>query len=475
MSTDDDVLEASAVEQARLVADGAISARELTDRALARIDARDPVLGAFLTVDHEGARAAATQADEAMAAGRARGPFHGVPFCVKDLLDTAGLRTTYGSALYREHVPTVDAPSVARMKAAGAIVLGKVNTPEFGLAAETVTTFGPTAKNPWDTSRTTGGSSGGTAAAVAARLCAIGLGSDAGGSIRLPAAWCGIVGLKPTYGRVPVQAKPVAADHPSETVGPMANTVEDLAVMMDVIAGYDPADPSSLPVPVPAHRAALDDRTTLVVAFGVDLGMGVAEDSITIAIHDAMADLAAAGAKVSESTLRVGQPHPFFVMFDLIAGSVAGRFADLDDRWQELADYSQTFIESGRRLSAADYVCAVYEAKKLRAAVDTALVDADVLILPATAVVAWPHGAPPATVAGRPPAAHGGITYGGLPYLALTSITGHPTAVVPVGLDPDGLPIGVQVVGRAFDEPAVLRAAARLAEARPFVARPPAR
>jgi aspartyl-tRNA(Asn)/glutamyl-tRNA(Gln) amidotransferase subunit A len=469
-----DILETSAVEQARSVRDRIISARELTELTLARIDARDGAIGAFLLVDHDGARAAAARADERTASGEPLGPLHGVPFCVKDLLDTAGLTTTYGSALYRNHVPDADAPSVARMRAAGAIVLGKANTPEFGLGAETVTHVGPVCRNPWDTARTTGGSSGGTAAALAARLCAIGLGSDAGGSIRLPAAWCGVSGLKPTYGRVPVQTKAVAADHPSETVGPMAHTIEDLAVMMDVIAGYDPGDPSSLLVPVPSHRAALDDHAPLVVRYGADLGMGRSDDSVVGALHDTMQALRATGTTVEESTLRIGDPHPFFVMFDLIAGSVAGRFVDVDDRWDELCDYSQIFIESGRQLSAADYVRAVYRAKTQRAVVDEELRHADVLVFPPTAVVAWPHGRPPTTVGGRPPAAHGGITYGGLPFLALASITGHPAAVVPVGLDADGLPIGVQIMGRAFDEPTVLRAAARITAAVPFTARPPA-
>jgi Asp-tRNA(Asn)/Glu-tRNA(Gln) amidotransferase A subunit family amidase len=467
-----DILDATATEQARLLRAGAVSARELIDLALARIDALDPGLGAFLLVDHDGARAAARRADERLAAGAEVGPLHGVPVAIKDLLDTASLTTTYGSALYRDHVPSADAPSVARLRAAGAIVIGKANTPEFGLGAETVTRIGPVARNPWDAGRTTGGSSGGTAAAVAARLCAAGLGSDAGGSIRLPAAWCGTFGLKPTYGRVPVQVKAVAADHPTETVGPMANSVEDLAVMMDVIAGYDPRDPSSLPVPVSAHRSALDDGAPLTFRFGADLGMGVADDSIVAALDSAMRALADAGAWVEDSHLRIGDPHPFLVMFDLIAGSVAGRFEDVDDRWDELCDYSQVFIETGRALRAADYVRAVYEAKKLRALVDQELMEADVLVMPATAVVAWPHGRPPETVAGRPPAAHGGITYGGLPFLALASVTGHPVASVPVGLDPDGMPIGVQVIGRAFAEPTVLRAARALTQACPFTARP---
>ena len=472
--TDADVLSMSAAEQAKLVRDGKVSARELVDLALDRIEAIDGELGAFLAVDADGARRAGDEADRRRQRGDRLGPLHGVPCCVKDLLDTEGIVTTYGSALYREHVPAHDAPAVARLRAAGAIVLGKTNTPEFGLAAETVTTFGPPGANPWDPTRTTGGSSGGTAAAIAAEMCSIGLGSDAGGSIRLPAAWCGVLGLKPTYGRVPVQAKPVPADHPTETVGPMARTVDDLALVMDIIAGSDPADPGSLSVGVPDHRRGVALDVPLTVRFGLDLGMGVIDETVAAAIHETVAALGHAGVAVLASDLDVGRPHPFMVMFELIAGSCSARYADDAARgWDELADYSRTFIDAGRALSAGDYVRAVYEAKVLRAKVDEELSGCDVLLLPATAVVAWPHGSPPTSVGGSPPAAHGGITFGGLPFLALANVTGHPALSVPCGIDPDGLPVGVQLIGRHFDEPTVLRAAARLLAARPFVSRPP--
>ncbi|MEO5839107.1 MAG: amidase [Acidimicrobiales bacterium] len=465
-AVDQELLWLSGIDQAELIRTRQISARELVDATLARIESLDAKVGAFITVNAEEARREAAYADE----HPTDRPLHGVPLCVKDLIGTAGLRTTHGSAVHQQNVPDHDAPTVTRMRDAGAIVIGKANTPEFGLAAETFTMFGPRACNPHDLSRTTGGSSGGTAAAIAAGMSAIGLGSDAGGSIRLPAAWCGVSGLKPTYGRVPCEVSARLADHPSETVGPMARTVDDLALMMDIIAGHHPADPTSSRQPtaryLDAARAA-DARP--VVAWGTDLGMGAVDDDIAAALHNAAGALAQAGLPVRESTLRITGRHPFFVMFDLIAGAVLGRLEDIADaHWDELAPYSREFLDAGRRLGAADYTRAVYEAKQVRAQLDDELEKCDVVMFPTTAVVAWPHEQPPATVAGRPPAEHGGITYGGLPFLALASISGHPAMSVPCGVNADGLPLSVQLVARHFDEAALLPVAARLEAAFPF-------
>ena len=465
-TVDRDLLWLSGIEQAALIRSRQISARELVDATLARIDALDAKVGAFITVNADDARRAATYADE----HPTDRPLHGVPFCVKDLIGTAGLRTTHGCAVHQQNVPDHDAPTVARMRDAGAIVIGKVNTPEFGLAAETFTMFGPRACNPHDLSRTTGGSSGGTAAAIAAGMSAIGLGSDAGGSIRLPAAWCGVRGLKPTYGRVPCEVSGRLADHPSETVGPMARTVDDLALMMDIIAGHHPADPTSSRQPTARYLEAARSTTAQPrVSWGTDLGMGAVDDDIAAALHAAAGALAQSGLPVRESTMRIAGRHPFFVMFDLIAGAVLGRLGDIADaNWDELAPYSREFLDAGRRLGAADYTRAVYEGKQLRAQLDDELEQSDVVMFPNTAVVAWPHEHPPTTVAGRPPAEHGGITYGGLPFLALASVSGHPAMAVPCGITAGGLPLSVQLVARHFDEAALFPVAARLQAAFPF-------
>jgi aspartyl-tRNA(Asn)/glutamyl-tRNA(Gln) amidotransferase subunit A len=302
---------------------------------------------------------------------------------------------------------------------------------------------------------------------------AVSLGTDAGGSIRLPSSWCGVFGLKPTYGRVPTNPKTVRANHPAETAGPIARHIDDIAATLDVIAGHDSSDPSSLRQPAtPVADAVRDLDSPLRVRFGLDLGMGIADDDINKAIFTTLDALSAAGAEVEDSTLDVGTPHPFLVMFDLIAGWASEQFAYADPRFDELMDYSQTFIDTGRKLSAGDYVRAVYDAKAMGVRVDQELAQCDVLAFPVTAVVAWPHGAPPALVGGKTPSAFGGITYGGLPYLALANITGHPAMSVPIGLDGSGLPVAIQLVARHFDERTLVRAAARVAAAQPFEARP---
>jgi aspartyl-tRNA(Asn)/glutamyl-tRNA(Gln) amidotransferase subunit A len=299
------------------------------------------------------------------------------------------------------------------------------------------------------------------------------LGTDAGGSIRLPSSWCGVFGLKPTYGRVPTNPKTVRANHPTETAGPIARHIEDIATALDVIAGPDPSDPSSLrTIVTPTGNVVRELDVPLRVRYGLDLGMGIADDDIGKTILSALDALSATGAEVEESTLDVGTPHPFLVMFDLIAGWVSEQFAYADTRFDELMDYSQTFIDTGRGLSAGDYVRAVYDAKAVGVRVDEELARCDVLAFPVTAVVAWPHGAPPELVGGKPPAAFGGITYGGLPYLALANITGHPAMSVPIGVDGAGLPVAIQLVAKHFDERTLVRAAARVAAAQPFEARP---
>jgi Asp-tRNA(Asn)/Glu-tRNA(Gln) amidotransferase A subunit family amidase len=470
---DEAVLWASGVEQARLIRERQVSSRELTALVVDRVESVDADVAAFVTFDAERALDQARIADERLASGGPVGPFHGVPYTVKDLFDTAGVRSTYGSLLHADNVPDRDAPAVARMSEAGAVMLGKVNTPEFGLGAETVNRVARPTANPWDVTRTTGGSSGGSAAAVAAGMGSLSLGSDAGGSIRLPSAWCGVFGLKPTYGRVPTNPKRTPADHPTETAGPIARSVDDLAAMLDAIAGHHPDDPSSMRAPVASCTEAIRALDApLRIRYGLDLGMGPADDDIDKAILTTLDHVAAAGADVEESAFDVGSPHPFLSMFDLIAGWAAAYFEYTEPRFDELMDYCQSFIEVGRKLTAADYARASYAAKVVRARLDDELTRCDVVALPVTAVVAWPHGAPPELVAGRPPGSFGGITFGGLPYLALANITGHPAVSVPCGLDGNGMPIAVQLIGRHWDEPGLLRAAAQVAAAHPLSMRP---
>ncbi|HUF97198.1 MAG TPA: amidase [Ilumatobacter sp.] len=443
-----EVLGRSLAEQARLVRDGDVAPNALVEAALTRIAEHEPRIHAYLTVD-ENAR------------GQTTGALAGVPIAVKDLTSTAGLRTTFGSKVFESNVPTADAPVVERLRAAGAAIIGKANTPEFGLGAETRTEIAPAAKNPWDLTRTTGGSSGGSAAAVAAGLCSAATGSDAGGSIRLPAAWCGVAGVKTTYGRVPGELRPGGSDHPTETVGPMTRTVEDSALLLEVIAGFHPGDPSSARVAVPDYSRNLKSPgRPLRLRWGLDLGMGPSDADIASAITSAATELHSDAVRVERSTLQLQGRHPFFTMWDILAGAAVGRLGEIErDHRDVLADYAVEFIDSGRELAIAQYLHAIYEAKQLRVLLDDELERCDALMIPATAVSAWRHGEPPTEVNGAPMAAHGLIAYGGLPYLALASVTGHPVVSVPIGLDSQGLPIGVQLIGKCWDEATILQVA----------------
>src|SRR5215470_14351106 len=235
-----------------------VSAVEVVEAHLKRIEAVNPVLSAFFTVTADHALAEARQADAEIAAGKWRGPLHGVPYGAKDIIETAGILTTHGSSFFRDHVPARDAECIVRLRKAGAILLGKTLTHEFASAATTINPHYGTAHNPWKLDRIVGGSSGGSAAAVAAGLCPFALGSDTGGSIRIPAAFCGIVGLKPTHGRISlggVCPNVLSFDH----VGPMTRTVRDAALMLQAMAGYDPRDPWSREEPVPDFSAGIGD------------------------------------------------------------------------------------------------------------------------------------------------------------------------------------------------------------------------
>src|SRR5438445_8686170 len=246
----DDLAYTSAAELAALIAQRVVSPVEIVDIVLDRIEKTQPTLNAFITVCADEARAAAKEAEAAVMRGDALGPLHGVPFAVKDLVNTAGLRTTFGSWALADNVPSADSPAVARLKAAGAVLVGKTTTPEFGHKCFTeAPLFGRTA-NPWDLARTCGGSSGGGAAAVAAGLAPIGIGTDGGGSSRIPAACCGIVGFKQTLGLVPHDLTPDGFGNQSH-ITPLARTVMDAALMLEAMAGPARCDPHSLGLPAP--------------------------------------------------------------------------------------------------------------------------------------------------------------------------------------------------------------------------------
>ena len=473
--TDRELMFTPAHEQRRMVVDREVSSVELTQAALRRISDFDPQLNAFITLDEVGALAAAESADAALARGEDALPLHGVPICVKDLELTAGLTTTLGCAAFADWVPDFDSAIVERLRAAGAVILGKTNTPEFGNSAETYTDFFPQANNPWDVARHPGGSSGGTSTAIASGMCSLGTGSDGGGSVRLPAAFTGIFGHKPTHGRWPRYG---GRSNPSynctSTSGPMSQDVRSSAMMHMVAAGHDPRDPGSLRSPVPDCLSGLEDGIAgMRVGYSADLQYAHVNDDVAAACESGLDGLRNAGAVV-EVVEDVGFDVPPATYWWTIwtAGQVAMYGELAADPEVSLTDYSMEMIEAGRGVTGADYARALRQAEAHRIEMHAYFDEYDLLVTPTTAAVAWAHREPPATLGGRP-VEQGIANPSAVPFTALWNILWNPAASVPCGFGEGGMPVGLQLIGAHDDDATVFRAARAYERERPWTdARP---
>jgi aspartyl-tRNA(Asn)/glutamyl-tRNA(Gln) amidotransferase subunit A len=437
-------------EAGRAIAEGRLSPIAMTEAYLERIDALDGELHSYVTVLHEAARAAARE----IAAGRPRGPLHGIPIGLKDIYKTNGIRTTAGSRRYEHHVPEEDAESWVRLRDAGAILLGKHETHEFAIGGPDFGLPFPPARNPWNTAHYPSGSSSGSAVAVAAGLCAAAMGSDTGGSIRGPAAYCGIVGLKPTYGRVSrrgVFPLSYSLDH----CGPLTRTVEDCAILMQALAAYDPQDPASADVPVPDYRAALTPRLD-GLRIGVirhfherdaaDFGADSAPSAAYVGAFDAACrTLESLGARLVDLHL-----SPLIAYLDanrliMLAEAYALHEADFRERPHLFGRLMFARVGLGAFLTAADYVEAVRQRRELAVEFARALTDVDVAISA--------NATGPAPRIDQVP--FWGV-YERASYTGPYNLTGSPALSVPIGFE-DGLPLAFQIAGKAFDEAGVLR------------------
>jgi amidase len=449
-----------------------VSPLELMQAVLARIERVNPRLNAYCTVAADQALDAARRATAAQRRRRSRlGPLHGVPVSIKDLTPTKGIRTTWGSKIYEHHVPTEDGLVVERLKAAGAIVVGKTNTPEFGAGANTFNeVFGPT-RNPWNPALTCGGSTGGGAVALATGLGPIAQGSDLGGSLRLPASFCGVVGFRTSPGCVPVHPTPLAWD-PWSVQGPMARTVGDVALVLSTIAGADARAPISYPVNTRAllHAVRRPSVKGLRVAWGGDLGVTPVDDEVR-AICRAGADVfRGLGARVEEA-------HPDYAGLEEIvqtsrAASMVARHEEKLPKWRDqMQENLVKNIEQGLRLTPSE----IGRAERLRTALWHRVREFQErydLILTPTAPV------PPYPLELRSgPTAINGIPMRSYIQWALTTyaftVVGLPAISVPCGFTASGLPVGLQIAGRWRDEAGVLRAAAAFEAAQPWTDRRP--
>lgn len=436
-------------EAAEAIAADRLSPVELVESTLARIEAVEPRLTAFATVTADLARTQAARAEAEIAAGKHRGPLHGIPVGVKDLYETAGVATAGGSAVREDFVPDHDSAVVERLSAAGAVMVGKTHTHEFAFGVIT-----PTTRNPWDTGRIPGGSSGGSGAAVAAGECMVGMGSDTGGSIRIPAALCGTVGLKPTYGRVSrrgVFSLSWSLDH----VGPLTRTVRDTALVMNAIAGYDRADPASVDVPVPDHTAGLDDGVG-GLRIGVPAGFysdHVSADVAT-AVAGAVAALESAGAVLRDVDIPLPGHYAPVANVIVMAEAAAYHQQLRRERGHLYGTELLLRLETGELVPATDYITALRARTLIQRSWAALFDDVDVVVAPAV-----PIGAPRVdeTAWTRPDGSselvHAAMTRLSSP----ANLTGLPALAVPCGRDGDGMPVGLQVIGRPFEEATVLR------------------
>jgi aspartyl-tRNA(Asn)/glutamyl-tRNA(Gln) amidotransferase subunit A len=448
-----DLTELGIAQAAEQIRSRALSPLDLTRAYLDRIERQDAASRCYITVLRDEALAAAGLAEREAMQGGYRGPLHGIPIALKDLIQTRGVRTTGGARILKDWVPDTDAAVAVRLRQAGAILLGKLNLHEFAFGPTGVNPHFGTPRNPWGIDRMPGGSSSGSGAGVAGFLCAGALGTDSGGSVRIPASLCGIVGLKPTYGRVS-RAGVIPLAWSLDHIGPMTRTVEDAALMLQALAGEDPADPSTVPAPVPDYRAALAGG-----ARGLRIGVvrtmffDRLDPEVRAGVESAAKAIEGLGAAVEEVGLpAIGHAGP--AVFAIIsAEAMAYHEPYLKTRAKEYGEDVRVRLLAGQFVLATQYLDAQRARQVVRAEVDAALRTYDALLMPTTPI--------PAPLVGERAVPVDGVTDDVRAWLTRCTrpinLTGHPALSVPCGLTNAGLPIGLQLVGRYFDEATLLR------------------
>ena len=460
-----------------------VSPVELTEACLTQIEAYQPALNAFITIAREEALRTARRLEGEQTSGKLRGPLHGIPVALKDNIDTAGILTTGGSALFRDRVPAEDAHVVARLKQAGAIVLGKLNLHEFALGGTSAVNHVGPVHNPWALDRHPGGSSGGNAAAIAAELCFGSLGTDTGGSIRIPASYCGIVGLKPTHGRVSNRGV-IPNSWTFDTLGPMCRTAEDAALMLTVIAGYDESDPSSADAPVEDYRRAIGAPTS-GLRLGVPRGpyFDGLDPEVQQAVDKALGVLRGLVAEVREVDL---PPSPGL---GISSAEIYAYHAPWISESPELYQPpTRRIVQGGADFSTKEYAEGLREVTLARRKIAGSFQAVDLVVMPTTGGTAGPIPPLPAEdpagdapAAGRGRGGRGGRGRGrgggggpsGFRNTSYCSYYGLPAISVPCGFTASGLPIGLQIAGAPFAESTVLALAHAYEQATPWHERRP--
>jgi len=457
-----------AVALTRLMAERAISPVELLEACLARIKAVNPAVNAVVTLDEEGARASAKQAEAAIMRGETMGPLHGLPVLIKDTQDTAGLRTTYGSPLFAEHIPAADQGSVARLRAAGGIIFGKTNTPEWAAGGNTRNPVHGATGNPFDPSRSAAGSSGGSAVALACGMAPLASGSDTGGSLRNPAGYAGIVGMRPSYGLVASERRLSGWSNLS-TDGPMARTVEDGALMLSVMASDDARDPLAYTLPGEMIRGQserwrapqLASLGNIRVAFTEDFGFAPTEQAIRRVFRKRVARIAPLVAECREGAPDCqGADDVFAVLRAALFLATHGK--TYKERPDMLGPNVRANVEEGLSYHLTDYARAAMVQTKIYRAYQSFFANCDVLVSPTITLSPRPWAELyPTEIDGVPTKSY-------FHWLALAyavTLAGHPALSLPLGLDEAGMPFGLQIVGPRGGDAIVLSVALALERA----------
>ena len=470
---DEELAFASAAELLELVLTKQVSPVELTELYFSRMDRLDSRLNSHLLLTHDEALRTAKAAEEAVVRGDELGALHGLPISIKDTQMTKGVRTTFGSLVFENQIPERNAAVVERVLAAGAIMLGKTNVPEFGIVGTCQNRLGDHGRNPWNADCTPGGSSGGAAAALAAYLCPLATGSDGGGSIRIPANFCGVYGIKPTQGRV--SGYTGLEGHPMPYMfsqnGPLSRTVRDSALLLQVLAGHDPRDPTSLRETPPDFLAAADKEIEgLRIAWSPDFGFADVDSEVLDVTSKAALVFEELGCQVEESDLVLEPPYDTFGPI-LTADSYAVHGSYLETHGEQLTDFARFFLERGAQVTAAEYARTLGLIDRLKARMTDLFEEYDLLLSPTACFPAFPNGEFPGQMSGR--SAYPDQYLNGAFTLPI-NIIGHPAATVPAGFSSDGLPIGLHIVGRKGGEETVIAASAAFERARPWIQhRPP--
>ncbi|MEE2687766.1 MAG: amidase [Chloroflexota bacterium] len=468
---DSELCFAPATELRSKIDDKEISIVELTQLFLDRIQLLNPKLNAYLTVCEEQALAAAQEAQKDIEQGNHRGPLHGIPISIKDLEMTQGITTTMGSLIYKDSIPSLDSVVVERVKESGAIILGKTNTPEFGQSGTTENLLGGPCRNPWDINRTPGGSSGGAASALAAGLCTLATGSDGGGSIRIPASFTGLFGIKPSQGRIPRYGgygRP-AANHFSQS-GPLSRTVLDSANLLQALSGVDSRDPTSIRETNPNFTRDLKQGVQgLRIGWSSDLGYAGVDPEVVALTEASAKSFATLGANIEEVNLLL--EDPFEAFYDVFSTATYTSYGHLlDERITDFTDYVRNTLQHAAGLSAADLSTSLLRVDQIRRQMEIFFDDYDLLLTPTMPVTAFPIEERPTVIGGK----EVNPFWGYLPFTFPINMTGQTAANVPCGFSQNGMPVGLHIIAPKGSEALVLRASSAFEMINPWIHhRPP--